>query len=238
MSLLVQAQRFPRARHHRGLVRAHLAAAGLSIGRKLAITGATIVTIAVALAVAVAFNPYLTAKPAGRCSKTRRRTLLPKNVWQRFLYQVKLRLEISSNQKTNFPNDALVDLPEKARVILVQGFGRFGPFGPREADSTMRYDFRQDWGAFLWLPLVCFGLFESVRLGLAQLRAGKPPAALASGGLGRLRWVVVTLYLPMAWDRYQLPDSKRQRPAGRGGRVGALGSPGRGGSFPASLARA
>ena len=37
---------------------------GLSIGRKLAVTGATIVTIAVALVVAVAFNPYLTAKPA------------------------------------------------------------------------------------------------------------------------------------------------------------------------------
>ena len=31
----------------------------------------------------------------------------------------------------------------------------------------------------LWLPLVCFGLYESVRLGCAQLRAGQPPAALA-----------------------------------------------------------
>ena len=70
-------------------------------------------------------------------------------------------------------------------MILVQGFGRFGPFGPRR--PTRRYDLtsarigERSSGC----PLVCFGLCQSVRLGLAQLRAGKPPAALAFGRLGR-----------------------------------------------------
>ena len=85
---------------------------------------------------AVAFNPYLTAKPAGNLPKKLVALLDPKNVWQRFRHQVDFRLEISNDQKNEFPNDALFDLPEKARVILVQGFGRFGPFGPRAADST------------------------------------------------------------------------------------------------------
>ena len=112
---------------------------------------------------------------------------------------------MSSIQKKNFDLDALSDVPEKARVILMQGFGRFGPFGPRKSDSEVRYDFRQDWGMFLWLPLVLFGLRESIRLGLEQLRAGRPPAALALVVWAACAWLVVTIYLPMAWDRYQLP---------------------------------
>jgi 4-amino-4-deoxy-L-arabinose transferase-like glycosyltransferase len=176
----------------------------LSIGRKLAVTGATMVTVALALVLAVAANPYFRAKPAGRLDFNAREHI-SKSVWQRFLYQVELRLEISNTQKRNFPNDALTYLPEKTGVILVQGFGRFGPFGPRVANSKKRYDLRQDWGALLWLPLVCFGLFESIRMGLAQLRAGKPPAALALVVWAVCAWVLVTLYLPMAWDRYQLP---------------------------------
>ena len=177
----------------------------LSIGRKLAITCATIVTIALAIAVAVAFNPYLIARP-GRALTNQARPLLTMNVWQRFGHQVKLRLETSElPEEANYNDDALIDLPERARVILMQGFGRFGLFGPREADSTQRYEFPQDWGMFLWLPLVLFGLRESVRLGIGQLRAGQPPAALALVVWAVCAWVVVTVYLPMAWDRYQLP---------------------------------
>ncbi len=45
-----------------------------------------------------------------------------------------------------------------------------------------------------------------MRLGLEQqLRAGQPPAALALVVWAVCAWAVVTLYLPMAWDRYQLP---------------------------------
>ena len=59
--------------------------------------------------------------------------------------------------------------------------------------------------ALFWLPFVCFGLFESVRLGREQLAAGKPPLALLLLVWAVSAWAVVTVYLPMAWDRYQLP---------------------------------
>jgi hypothetical protein len=131
--------------------------------------------------------------------------LQSKDAWQRFRYQAHKRLEVSVGQKKRFPDDALFEITEKARVVLVQGFGRFGPFGPRSADSRVRYDFTQDWGMFLWLPLVLVGLRESIRLGCRQLRAGKPPAGLALVAWAVCAWTVVTLYLPMAWDRYELP---------------------------------
>jgi hypothetical protein len=178
----------------------------VSIGRKLAVTGATIVTVAGALAVAVALNPYLTAKPAELVEGIDPE-LVSKNVCERFLKQVNVRLEISDNQKRNrsYAPEALIHVQDRAGVILVQGFGRFGPFGPRAADSRVRYDLNQDWGTVLWLPFVCFGLYQSVRLGMAQFRAGEPPAALVVVVWAVFSWVVVTLYLPMAWDRYQLP---------------------------------
>ncbi len=176
----------------------------LSIGRKLAVTAGTIVTVALALVLAVALNPYFTAKPTGSMDRYAREQV-SKSVWERFLHQVDYRLDVSKTQQRNFPNDALRALPERAGVILVQGFGRFGPFGPRAANSEIRYDLRQDWGVFIWLPLVCFGLVQAVRLGLEQLRAGKPPVALALVVWAVCAWAVVTLYLPMAWDRYQLP---------------------------------
>jgi hypothetical protein len=176
----------------------------LSIGRKLAMIGTTIVTIAVALATTVALDPYYTAKPDGKLPE-RARVLKSKDIWQRFRHQVSKRLEISSEQKKNFPDDALFDVPEKARVILMQGFGRFGPFGPRKPDSRIRYDFSQDRGMFLWLPLVLVGFWESVRLGCAQIRGALPPSGLALVAWAVCAWIVVTIYLPMAWDRYQLP---------------------------------
>jgi hypothetical protein len=177
---------------------------GISIGRRFAVTGAAIATVCCALAVAVALNPYLTAKPAKLVAGIEP-ALVSKNVWERFLNQVDVRLAISNNQKKNYAPDALVHVHDRAGVILVQGFGRFGPFGPRAADSRVRYDLSQDWGTVLWLPFVCFGLYQTALLGLAQLRAGRPPAALVAVVWAIISWVVVTLYLPMAWDRYQLP---------------------------------
>jgi hypothetical protein len=175
-----------------------------SIGRRMTLFGALIVTIAVALCAAIGFNPYYTAKPPGRLP-AEARALRSRGVWQRFCHQVEKRLEISNEQKKNFPDDALFEIPEKARVVLIQGFGRFGPFGPRRPDSRVRYDFSQDWGMLLWLPLVLAGLREALREGFAQIRDARPPAALALVAWALCTWVIVTLYLPMAWDRYQLP---------------------------------
>src|SRR5262249_10905755 len=126
---------------------------GLSIVRKAAMAATTIVTIVTALCAVLALDPYYTAKPEGRLPEPIR-VLSSKGIWQRFRHQVNKRLEISNEQKKKFPDDALFDVPEKTRVILVQGFGRFSPLGPRRPDSTTRYDFTQDLGMLVWLPLV------------------------------------------------------------------------------------
>jgi len=177
---------------------------GLSWARKTAISAGTIVTILVALATVVALNPFLTARPGGPMSPEARE-LLKQNPCQRFLSQVRLRGDVSAEQKITFPNDALFTLAEKTKVLVVQGFGRFGPFGPSDSLSTVRFDLRQDWGLILWAPLVLLGLVESVRLGRAQFQTGQPPTAAALVAWTVLAWIVVSVYLPMAWNRYLLP---------------------------------
>ena len=95
--------------------------------------------------------------------------------------------------------------PDKTEVFAVQGFGRFGLLGPSNADSTVRFDrspgLRRD-------PLGPLGLLRpghGVSLGLCQFLAGQPPTALALVVWAIVASTVVTLYLPMAWDRYFLP---------------------------------
>ena len=61
------------------------------------------------------------------------------------------------------------------------------------------------WGLIVWAPLVLIGLVQSFRLGRRQLRAGEAPTAVALILWAAITWVVVTIYLPMAWDRYLLP---------------------------------
>ncbi len=81
----------------------------------------------------------------------------------------------------------------------------WAPFGPIASDSRVRYDLRQDWGLIVWAPLVLIGLVQSFRLGRRQFRAGEAPTAAALILWAAITWVVVTVYLPMAWDRYLLP---------------------------------
>jgi len=151
------------------------------------------------------------------------------NLGQRFRKLVDRRLEVSKGQQISFPHNALNDIGEKIKVFVVQGFGRFGllgpsgsalpagkmakkhqphdwaPFGPIASDSRVRYDIRQDWGLIVWAPLVLIGLIQTVRLGRRQFRAGEPPTAIALILWATITWVVVTVYLPMAWDRYLMP---------------------------------
>jgi hypothetical protein len=117
---------------------------------------------------------------------------------------MRFRVEVSRSGQVTFPNDALETLGEKLPVILVQGFGRFGPFGPARSDSTRRFDWAQDRGACLWLPLVVLGLLVVLRLGRRQWRSGEAPAGWALGLQGAVTAVVVTLFIPLAWDRYTL----------------------------------
>jgi hypothetical protein len=177
---------------------------GLEVSRKLVIAGQSIMAYIVALAVAVGLNPFMTAHPRVLVANDQTE-LAQMNVWERFDFQVKHRLKLSDNQKRQFPDDALFSLADKVKVVAVQGFGRFGPFGPSDSDSTVRFDLRQDWGAIIWVPTVLLGLVVSIRMGLYQYQSGQAPTAVAVLIWAAVAWVVVTLYLPMAWNRYLLP---------------------------------
>jgi 4-amino-4-deoxy-L-arabinose transferase-like glycosyltransferase len=177
---------------------------GLELVRKLTIAGGAIVTAVVALAVFVGLNPFMTARPRG-VLRADVQELASQSIRQRFDYQVKHRFQLSEKQKISFPKNALFTSSDKTEVFAVQGFGRFGLLGPTQSDSTVRFDRRQDWGVVIWAPLVFYGLFTTIRLGMSQYRAGRPPAALAVVIWAVVAWAVVTLYLPMAWDRYLLP---------------------------------
>lgn len=96
-------------------------------------------------------------------------------------------------------------LGAKLAVVGVQGFGRFGPLGPRTTDSIVRYDWRQDWGGLLWGPIVLAGGIWSIRVGGRQRRAGQAPTAWAVLVQVLVAMVTVTAFIPMAWDRYLLP---------------------------------
>jgi 4-amino-4-deoxy-L-arabinose transferase-like glycosyltransferase len=181
-----------------------LFARGLGVVTKLAIAAATMLTIAVSLGTLVALNPFMTARPRGFFSQQAGR-LVAQGPIDRFLFQLKHRASTSEDQQKNMPHNALLSLAERTKVFAVQGFGRFGPLGPSKSDSVIRYDLHQDLGMVLWLPCILFGVVQSVRLGTRQLRAGLPPTAIALVVWAALTWLVVTVYLPMAWDRYLLP---------------------------------
>jgi len=181
-----------------------LVATGLRLKHRLTIASGSIMTLAAALAVSLTLNPYLTARPRGFVSPQARH-LLKKNPWQRFLFQVRHRVELSEDQQQTFPDDALHTLAERSEVAAVQGFGRFGPIGPTLSNSRVRFDLNQDFGAVFWAPLVLIGLVASIALGQSQWRAAAPPTGIALAVWTALAWLVVTVYLPMAWDRYLLP---------------------------------
>ena len=147
--------------------------------RKLAIAAATLVTIAVAIVGSVAFNPYMTARPRAGLGvlSADERELVSQNPWRRFLAQVDHRMILSDSQKKTFPNDALSTLPQKLEVFAIQGFGRFGPLGPFESDSRVRFSPGRTGASLSGWPLVLCGVVETIRLGRAQLTAGRPPSA-------------------------------------------------------------
>ncbi len=176
-----------------------LALPGLNVGKKLAIAESAGVVVVMGLLTFVALNPFLTARPTVPVGDLGRL-----NVFQRARKLVDHRMMVSKSQQQQFAHNAVTALPEKLKVVAVQGFGRFGPFGPRHSDSTVRYAFAQDWGALLWLPAVVAGGCWAWARGRAQYREARPPVAWAVLLQAAVAFVVVTAYLPLAWDRYFL----------------------------------
>jgi 4-amino-4-deoxy-L-arabinose transferase-like glycosyltransferase len=170
--------------------------------------GAMLAAVAAGFAF-MALNPYMTARdPVFRVvdpDVAGPRSPGPYGAWGRFRLLIDHRRAMSAGQQEKFSHNALKTIPERAKVVAVQGFGRFGPFGPVKSDSTIRYDMRQDWGAFVWFPLGLAALGYALAYGRAQSRRREAPAAWAVATWALVALAVVTLYLPMAWDRYLLP---------------------------------
>ncbi len=176
---------------------------GVSIPRKLGLAAATLAAGALALATFTGLNPILTARPADPIPPTMERAAAM-SYWERATLVKDHRVEVSAIGQQKFPDDALVTPVDKLLAVVVQGFGRFSPLGPRHSDSTRRYDWRQDWPALIWLPIVAAGAAVSYLRGRDQLRRGEAATAWAVLAASAVATAVVTAFLPLAWDRYYL----------------------------------
>jgi 4-amino-4-deoxy-L-arabinose transferase-like glycosyltransferase len=172
--------------------------------RKLALAAGLTGAIIAAGTMFVSLNPFMTAHPEPPLT-AEMQTLKELGWRNRFLFLASHRAEVSRWQQRNFSHNAIQTGAERALVVAVQGLGRFGPLGPRKSDSTRRYDLAQDWGAILWLPLVLAGLVRAIWLGKKQDSVGEAPTAWALVIWFVIAVAVVAAYLPLAWDRYQLP---------------------------------
>jgi 4-amino-4-deoxy-L-arabinose transferase-like glycosyltransferase len=181
-----------------------LARKGLPARGRLAVVVSTMIAGGVAFATFAALNPFLYAHPRGPIDP-RLEPIARMTFAERLKVVYHHRAGVSDEARTQFPNDALNSPLEKIQAVAIQGFGRFGPFGPRgRSDSTVRYDWGQDWGSILWLPWVALGLVAALVRGREQLMAGEPPAAWAIVAQTTVALVVVTAFIPLAWDRYFL----------------------------------
>lgn len=156
----------------------------------------------------IVLNPYMLARPRGPIPPM---LMAPAPIAQtpleRGAWMIRHRVEVSHAARARFPHEALLTPFEKLAAVSVQGFGRFGPLGPRDHDSTVpyaRFDMRRDWGALIWLPCVLAGAVVLVFRGRGQCKAGSVPLAWFVVLFALVSASVVTGFIPMAWDRYYL----------------------------------
>ncbi|RUL84340.1 ArnT family glycosyltransferase [Tautonia sociabilis] len=183
---------------------------GVPASRKAAVAGAVVVAGLIAYGTFIVGNPTLTARPGPvRGAPKDYVAMAETGLIGRTLAVLEHRAAVSkAGQQTPLFQQqgyALTDLPSKLAVVAVQGFGRFGPLGPRHSDSLVRYDWRQDWGAAIWGPLVLLGVGWAAWLGLRQHRLGAPPTAWAVLVQFAVAAATVSVFIPLAWDRYLLP---------------------------------
>ena len=174
-----------------------LALPGIAWGRKAKVLTLILLSALSAAATFVALNPTLTARPS-------RVGPGATGIIERMQVILRHRVGVSARSRDQFPDDALRTAVDKVEAVAVQGFGRFGPLGPKHSDSTRRFDWEQDRGALLWLPWVICGGVWAFLTGRSQVRRGEPPTAWALGAYALLALVTVTAFIPLAWDRYFL----------------------------------
>jgi 4-amino-4-deoxy-L-arabinose transferase-like glycosyltransferase len=188
--------------------------------QRLLIAASGPLAAAVALAVFVALNPFVTARPKGPLPRPLAQ-IAARGPIGRIGFLLDHRVSVSQRASELFPADATTAITEKLAAVAVQGFGRFGVFGHKlpvaetdrrdavrhryDFDSRIRYDWRQDFGAVVWLPLVVAGVVILGRRAWAERRTGQPSADVAFLIQCAVTLVTVTAFLPLAWDRYFLP---------------------------------
>ncbi|WP_235963256.1 ArnT family glycosyltransferase [Tautonia rosea] len=183
---------------------------GVSLGRKGLVFGSVILAGLVAFGTFILGNPVLTASPRlPEGAPDGVVNLAEQGVLGRTLAVMEHRSDVSRGAQEHpvfkaqgYPVNGL---GAKLAVVGVQGFGRFGPLGPRTTDSIVRYDWAQDWGALLWGPIVMTGVIGAIGIGSRQRRAGQPPTAWAVLVQFAVGLATVLAFIPMAWDRYMLP---------------------------------
>jgi 4-amino-4-deoxy-L-arabinose transferase-like glycosyltransferase len=170
---------------------------------RILIAASTVLVGAVSFATFSALNPFLFAHPQApvnpQIAAISRLSFL-----ERARVVSDHRVVVSELAKSQFPHNALPTILDKVEAVVVQGFGRFGPAGPRRTDSTVRFDWKQDRWALVWLPIVVLGWCGTLFCGLRQFRRSQPPAAWALLIYTSLATVIVTTFIPLAWDRYFL----------------------------------
>lgn len=171
---------------------------------KTALAGGMVVAAGVAFGTFVLLDPYLTARPRGPLEPgIAEQARLSFGARVREVYDHRAR--VSRGAMGMFPKDALPTLPARVAAVLVQGFGRFGPFGPPgRSDSTVRFEWRQDRGVLLWFPAVAAAAVLALGRGWREWRDRLPPAGWLPLAYLVVVGGVVTSFVPLAWDRYFL----------------------------------
>jgi 4-amino-4-deoxy-L-arabinose transferase-like glycosyltransferase len=193
--------------------------------RKAVVAAGALTFTLVGAGTLLALNPTLTAQPPAAALASPRVTAVPRDESEqvpdlpgsdpealvrqgpagRFLTMLAYRKSFSAMQQEFYPIYALRTITDKLEVVLVQGFGRFSPFGPAYSHIPARFDWPQDRWGLIWLPWVALGAGWAVERGRRQVREGRPPTAWFLLLHAAIAWVCVTLYIPLAWDRYLLP---------------------------------
>jgi 4-amino-4-deoxy-L-arabinose transferase-like glycosyltransferase len=173
------------------------------LGRKFTIAAVAVVSGFVALGVFGVLNPFLTAQPRQPLGQGLEE-IADRSILGRAGWLVEHRWSVSRGQQDLHSTYALRTPAQKLAAVAVQGFGRFGPLGPARDDSTRRFEWRQDRGALVWGPWVLVGVVWAFARGSRQNQRGEPPTAWALLIQAAVAALVVTAYLPLAWDRYYL----------------------------------
>ncbi|MFM1802896.1 MAG: hypothetical protein RJA81_2248 [Planctomycetota bacterium] len=144
-------------------------------------------------------NPFFYASSEG-LGEPQFREIREMSLGQRLRFVMDHRISVSKEGQNLFPNDALRTIPEKLSVMVIQGFGRFSPLGPRHDDSRNRFDIRQDWACPIWLITVLSGALFALRDSSPNRKSGQFLVLY-----GVIAVIVVGAFLPLAWNRYFLP---------------------------------